>query len=757
MSITPDNVLFIYRKNDVESLNIANLYSNIYDLNSSQMFAIDVDKTDILDSYEDFYESIESPVYNRISELSYNVYVIVLGYNIPYAFRIDDPYMGSDPYITSDIISSTSRMSNINSPFYGRERNILFNRQIYQPFDSDDNGLYICSSLAAPSMAVVQQHLLDSFAVKNQYFVYGKFYFDPYYSSTGSSSDSYKEELLSFKRLYLDDKDINYTSTSFLGFGKNSLFPFVQDDSVTWMWSVEDSSSTFFDDTNNYRVFFYNADGSSAKNLMDNDSSKWNNLCMKAGYISSAGALSQIGIEDYLLPLPFFEAIEQGASIGEAFLYSCPYLDWVICLFGDPLLEFKFKSQDYIYSSSVNYSLIDENEIWRLMKNDASRVLAYWVNRKKLSEALLHIIVNSTDAWFEINTIDSVNLEYKYNSDDVIRKNMIDFVSTILNYPKLRFGYELEGVNEYLNNYLSDKNYKISARLVAEQLSEDNISENNLFKDYFFFVEFLLSKDTNEPVDYYFELDVSIDRDFSSIIFSSDSSVSPDIDSWWYEKYDNSFSKVPTGGVPYSYYDKRIRFYPDSQMLDLILQNQTFDDPYSGEYCFPLYSQPYYIRITQRDSNGVVYSSSDYYDIIFSSGIEYEYNITDYKGPFNVDIYNKISDIVSDMQWSTKQSSLSCQNMLELLEQSNLSEKNVVRYQTRDAIIKMRDYLNTYQYYSIYLLSFLKSLHEYILIPFNGDINKYYNDNNIKITNLYADLLSMVDYSVQDKYIEDIM
>lgn len=756
MAITSDNVLLVYRKDDAESLNIANLYSNIYDLNSNQLFSIALNNTSILDSYEDFYELVEAPIANRISELSYDVYVIILGYNIPYAFRVDDPYLGSDPYITANIISATSRLSNINQPFYGRERNLVFNRQIYQSFDQDTQGLFICSSLAAPSSSVAQQQLLDSFAVNNQYFIYGNFYFDPYFSATGDLSDEYKEELLAFKSFYLDARDIDYKSTSFLGEGKNSLFPFVKNDSVTWMWTTGDAASTFFGDSNNYRVFFYNADGSSALNLTDDSSSKWNNLCMNAGYICSAGSFDHISISDYLLPLPFFESIEQGATIGESFLYSCPYLDWTIGLFGDPLLKFKFKTQDSIYDSSVNYSLIDENEIWRLMKNDASRILAYLFNRKNLAEALRNVIANSTDAWLEINTLENSNSLYKNNNNDQIRRNSIDFLSTIINYPKLRFGYELENSVEYLNNYLSDKGFEISERILQNQVSLDDIDNINLLYDYFFFVEFNLRQETNDPVDYYFILEIALDRDFSSIIFSSDSSVSFDQDSWWFEKYNNSFYKVDPDGVPYSYYGKRIRFYPNRDMFSLILENQTFEDPYSDEYGFPFYAQPYFIRVTQKDSDGVEYNSVDYHDIIFSSGIEYKYNVDDYKGQFNVAIYEKISDIISNMQWATYQSSLSCDNMIDLLSQSNLSDNNVVRYQTRDAIVSMQSYLDNYQITDGSLLAFLQNFHNYILKPYDNDINKYYENNNITITNLYADILYDINYVVDDKYIDKI-
>ena len=757
MSISSENILFVYRDSDTESIEIAELYKSIYNLSDEQMLSISTPFTDILDSYEDFYNYIEYPIYNKIQDISStnDIFVIVLGFNIPYAFNMGDPYI-FDPYSVVNTISSTSRLSNINHIFSPKTDNYLYNKQIYNSYN-ENNAQYsmICSSLSFSTKEIVYRSLLNSVNVKNQKFIYGKFYFNPYNSDTSIDGNIYKDELLKFQNLYLDKNNIDYTITKESPSGYNSFFPNMNNDSIGWTWTSGEVDSSFFGNSNNYRVFFYNADSNDVLSIKDEDSNQWGKICMNAGYMTCATSVGDTEINDFLRPLPFFQWITQDVTIGECFLYSCPFLNWTIGLFGDPMVTFRFSNQNNISLSAVDDTKIDENEIWRLLKEDASRILSYLFNRKQLSISTLNVIINSYDPLFEIATLEYANILKRNNTDDQISKYVSLFLSEVISYPGKRF-YNSELTNAFaLNDYLTQHEYKISDRLLDNCFARSIVDQDNLFDDYYFFIEFNLPEENNTSF-YNFYLEIAKDRDFDNIVFTSDSIV--DQDSWFFEKYNYTFENIPTGGVPYSYYNKRIKFAPSENLFQTILENQyNNSDPYDSVMNFPFYNQPYFIRITPYDIS-MSYDSIVCYDIIYTSGEEYEYdyNYDNLKGQFTPIIYEKLETYISYMQWSSYQCLLLCDHMLGLLSSSSLSQLNIILYQMMDNVQKIKDIISTKHFYDSAMVDYVQKLHEYILGE-NGDINNYYQINNIKITNFYNDILRLSSYDVDTAYIENII
>ena len=114
MSITTNNVVFVYRAGDSDSLEVARYYQSLHDLDDRQLISVPCSDTEILDNETEFNTQVLNPLddalYGSASLLIndeygsfLNIWVIILGYNVPGGF-----------YDDFDIISSTSRISRIN-------------------------------------------------------------------------------------------------------------------------------------------------------------------------------------------------------------------------------------------------------------------------------------------------------------------------------------------------------------------------------------------------------------------------------------------------------------------------------------------------------------------------------------------------------------------------------------------------------------------------------------------------------------------
>ncbi|KKN21604.1 hypothetical protein LCGC14_0923790, partial [marine sediment metagenome] len=144
------------------------------------------------------------------------------------------------------------------------------------------------------------------------------------------TAEAYKDKILDFYNNILPNLNLDVWSTTFMDPYIDVSIPFVEDDSFVWSWFSDRSSSTFFQNSNAARVFSYNADYDGAFTVRNINGTRWPFLAMEAGYLSTAGAMSDPTIEGFLDPKSFYETLFQGATIGEALLFSSPFLDEAI-------------------------------------------------------------------------------------------------------------------------------------------------------------------------------------------------------------------------------------------------------------------------------------------------------------------------------------------------------------------------------------------------------------------------------------------
>jgi len=615
MAINKENFIIVYVLEDSiisDSESFANYYANIHDMDTTsnnpsgnsgttsegiywqvdgQKVGIKMEDTSEILSEGTFNKNLLNPLREALSSsdlLDMNVWGIVLGYKIPGGYNLN----------SNNIISSTSRISRINHTFSAKYENELFNRKVFSRFDSSDaEKALIVSRIDAPNLLLAKQFVNNAEIANKQLFANGIFYIDPYSDKIGSKADDYTDLMLEFSNLTLPSLNLSIYSTSFIDPYIDSIIPFVNDDSFTWSWFTDRASSSFFRKSNAIRGFFYNADYDGGFTMRDVSSNRWPFLAMDAGYIATAGAMSNPSIEGLLNLRPFFESLKNGSTIGEAMIFSTPFLDWTISFFGDPLVKIFFPAQE-----EVDSGLIDENESWRLQSIDLSRNMSYLYKKEKETEEAFQLVVDTQNIEIEEALLDKTNQLFKNNKEENRKSQLIGLVEKFIEYPQRQNLYTgLSKATPDINDYLSEEEYKLS-ELITEVVNFQNpIDSENILEEGYWEFEFELLQQSSTFAFYNFRLLVSDDKDFLNIIFNI-SSENGQIGNWLYEKEENEFIQLLANGIPSNFKGRRIRY-----------QSKTNQFLNRG--------QVYYFKITQvfdDGNNTQVFSPRIFKDIIWT-------------------------------------------------------------------------------------------------------------------------------------------
>ena len=610
-NISKNNFIFIYRLNDTDSLELATYYASKYDMdiisaNTSfengkingvdwevrgQLVGIGCSSTEILSSETDFNNEVLNPIKDAIeNSIELNnmaIWGIILGYNIPGGFYDDG----------IDIISSTSRISRLNKTYSKKIKNKLFNRNIFKRFDADDAELMlICSRIDAPTLVLAKGYIDNAEDLKKQTYVNGTFYIDPYSDRAGPTADIYRNKILDFYSYVLPKLNLDIWATTFMDPYIDVSIPYVEDDSFVWSWFSDRSSSDFFQNSNAARIFFYNADYDGAFTIRNINGTRWPFLSMNAGYISTAGSMSNPTNEGLLDPSAFFKSLLNGAIIGESYLFSLPFLDWTISLFGDPLIQVEFSvKENYKKYKEDEEDGIEENESWNRMSKDLARTAAQLYKKEQEYYNILTNIVDLTsqDTDAEVALLIPANDLYNTNNEIKRISQLKPVTDKFFMYPQKRF-IGIETIDDYLNR----QNYKVS-RLLSEISSDTIISNTNLLDQGWWQFEFIVQDENiNNFINYGFKLNIYNDVCYSSRILNEiDSS---DLNNWVYERERDNFVSITSDGVSSSYIGRRIRY--ESKSEEYLTRGET-----------------YYYTITQYNiDTNEQYSTRQFSDIIWT-------------------------------------------------------------------------------------------------------------------------------------------
>jgi uncharacterized protein (TIGR03790 family) len=333
MAITENNVVYVYRDGDSDSLALAQDYRDRHSMSSDQLVAVPCSTQEILANYTEFQTEVENTLKSSLatitgSAIGIDVLAIVLGFNVPGGF-----------YDGSDVISSTSRVARINFDYLKKEKNCLFDRRNFSRFDSlDATTAYIVSRIDGPTKSFVEDWMNNSFNIYGNPKISGVFFFDPYSDRAGPLADAYFDDLMEFRDNILFTLGLEVFETSFVDSYIDPTVPKLEKDSFFWGWFTDRGDSGFFESTSTPRVFFYNADFDGAFTMRSSTTKRWPKLALENEYALTAGAMSSPGYDGLLRPFPYFLALLKGSSNAEAYTFSVPYFNWTMTMFGDPLL-----------------------------------------------------------------------------------------------------------------------------------------------------------------------------------------------------------------------------------------------------------------------------------------------------------------------------------------------------------------------------------------------------------------------------------
>jgi len=632
LAITKDNFIVVYIYGNLDSEDFANYYINTYDMSTTNVdpsassgttangiyWQINGQKVGIQSSItsevlteDQFIINIEEPLQDALEapELeNRNIWGIVLGYKVP------GGYYDSNPS-NEDIISATSRLSRINYTFSPKTLNPLFGRQVFSRFDATDaTKLMIVSRIDGPNVQFAKNMVDNADDLNKQKFANGTFYIDPYSDRATIGAEDYTNLLLDFKNNLLLTLNLPQWSTTLEDPYIDATIPFVEGDSFIWSWFGDRASTSFFQNTSAIRVFAYNADYDGGFEVRNESGKRWPYLSLNAGYVATAGAMSNPSISGFLDPNSFYYSLLRGATIGEAFYFSIPHLDWTVTLFGDPLPIVSFSGTDIIEED-----IIGENEVWEIMSKDLARAAANLYKKQLELQEVAYGIVDLTTMENETTVSPSVgdtndNLDYAllvypvntlYASSKTWQGDLKAVVSKLFDFPSYRYTSASDTiVNPTINQYLEEKGYRVSRLLANISAESIPIEEDNLYPEGWWEFEFILEDDNPEQfTNYHFLLEVATDELFSDILVSKDSLG---INSWTYEKEKETFVPLVFTGVSSSYIGRKIRY--TSRFDSLIGLNE-----------YLTRGETYYFKIRQYNvSTSQIYGSRVFTNIIYS-------------------------------------------------------------------------------------------------------------------------------------------
>ena len=521
--------------------------------------------------------------------------------------------------LTGNIISATSRISRINQTYSAKTLNPLFDRQVFSRFDSDDaENVLIVSRIDGPSILFAQSIVDKAINLNKQVFANGTFYIDPYSDRAATGAGAYTDLLVDFRDNMLTTLNLPTWATTFQDPYIDTVIPFVEGDSFVWSWFADRATPSFFQNSNAIRVFAYNADYDGAAEVRNDTGKRWPYLSLDAGYVSTAGAMSDPTIDGFLDPKAFYYSLLRGATIGEAFYFACPHLDWTITLFGDPLAACSFPGVEV-----VPEDLINEHTVWEIMSKDLAKSAANLYRKEiELREVNQDIVDLTTEeggveveVGSDIETVsgegDIASVLLLYPANDLLVNNQIwqthlkPLVNKLFDFPTFRYTAGDQDVQAPLiNDYLEDQGFRVSRLLADITKDSQSIFEDNLYPEGWWEFEFVLQDDNpNAFTKYHFLLEIYSDESLTNLIISKDSLG---INSWTFEKEKEDFVRMTFSGVSSSYIGRKVRY--ESRFDSLIGLNE-----------YLVRGQTYYFRVRQYNlETSDIYTDRVFPNIIYS-------------------------------------------------------------------------------------------------------------------------------------------
>lgn len=603
-NIAPENIIFCYRDGDTESLDVATYYATLRSLPSTHLVALPCVSDQTINESQ-FETQIRQPLIAALNILDiptdsssgsvphagHRIWIIILGYNVP-NFYVDS---------NGETIPCASRIQRIREEYTGQILNPTYNKQIFEFFtELDIEDFYITAILDGPSATVVKQIILRATILQNTDVITGKVYLDPYGLCATEEQTDYRDILTDFEQSYLPNLGLDSAITVESAF--DPTFRSFEGDSFYWGWYTPYCPKSIFANQSEQRVFLYNADNTAASNIRAtsvSDSVKWCNASQAINpvYAATAGATEDPGIDAYLKPEPFFRALQMGATLGEAFMSSCKYLDWKIVLIGDPFLSINFPAapplEPYGPASSpstgnvpgvVSGDLLQSNQVGQTTKERLENTLFY----RQRAYSIITVVTEHVLHGEMIEEISLLNTLNNWKED--LETKLGDIFSRAITkwYLYATETSRSDDTDEWFEDN-SEKTTSLFANQIETQTSttvdDEYIYPSSGFWNLtFYYIHGIQAYE--EAI--HFEIDV-LDYKTHAVVLSVSSLVSTD--GWQYESRPDYFVDIGDG-FPSSLSGRRIRFRSSvaAYLSPLEIYNVRFRAIYNGGTSYSAYT-----------------------------------------------------------------------------------------------------------------------------------------------------------------------
>lgn len=563
---------FVYNTNDADSLEVAQHYRAARQLPNANLIGLPIvlptqgatgTTCEAVLSEANYLSQIETPLKTALETLGADfgtdgvspIWVIILGYGIPLAYNDD-----------GEIIAIASKLHRLNKSVVYKFSNHTYDRRgEFKFFDSNDAAeLFITAVLDGPTKEAVMKLIDRSMDVSRQTFITGDFFIDPYGRQLTAADLQYQADILDFianevPNLGLDsqvtvDIDDPYQEPTTASFSHDSFY---------WGWFNPTYSQQLFLSQNERRVFLYNADDRSACNIHyyvngspfdTNGSDFWCNIAIniEPGYASCAGSVDDPDSDAFLRPTPFFQALHQGASLGEAFLFASEFVSWKTVLIGDPLMTVNF-SVDIPSDQDTAFQLLPNNEVILREKEFIEDSLGWGARQTRLLNEIRDTVIASVEFPEALNLLSPTSRWFNVKNTKSQTDLHFGLVSRWLRYIQAT-------TNLSASQWLDANSHKVTQRLqaVAQETGALAIPDSDVYDPGYWKFTFTYTHPDLTLENVFFELEVSRNTAFSLLLVDLNTLTS--VSGWKYEGQPFIFIQMPDSGFPSNFSGRRVRF-----------------------------------------------------------------------------------------------------------------------------------------------------------------------------------------------------
>ena len=262
----------------------------------------------------------------------------------------------------------------------------------------------------------------------------------------------------------------------------------------------------------------------------------------------------------FLDPIPFFDTALRGGVLGESFIFSNPFLNNSITIFGDPLMNMEIPNID---------KQIDKIDIFSAFSTIAekyAKAYSYLTRRAILSFSLVQRVVDACEVEYPALFLDPASRVHSSFSYARVFASTTQLGQRCKSWIMDASFNLLPPIEPMFFEYITHSETKISDLFLAGtgsmEIEKKSIPYYLIFDEGSWFFETTIQE--MDPHLFFliqFELLVGLDPEFNDILFEIKSVE--DLSRWQYEEPFGFFKSLTYEGVPSNLFGRKIRYQSD--------------------------------------------------------------------------------------------------------------------------------------------------------------------------------------------------